>query len=326
MIQRIEPRYPCVGIELMYCPINNDCIENLGSEIYSAIGHDMSFSGLSFDVVHSLDVGEKLHILISNQFKPPERLTAEIRWCKELENGHFRIGVSIISSEGVKLDGEHCADDLINVDNSAGPSEATLICPSCMEISTFNLVDNQEGSWDKGIMPLYNCSRCNTTRSIPSILEYNRHLRTNQLKSKTIVFNLNQQSRSPETLTRILYVEDESDIRTISKMALEMVGGYTVEVCHSGKQALEKAAEFNPDLFLLDVMMPELTGPQTLTELRKQQQFANTPAVFMTAKVQTHEVWEYQASNVLGVIPKPFDPMSLSEEILELWKGTYVLT
>ena len=321
MIQRIESRYPCVGIELMFSPIIDDCIENLGSEIYSAIGHDMSFSGLSFDVVHSMDIGEKIYILIKNQFQPPERLTAEVRWCKKLENGHFRIGVSIISSDGINLDETQYDNKLINIDNESGPSEARLICPSCMEMTTFNLVNNQDGNWVKGIMPLYNCSRCNTTRSIPNILEYNRHVKSHQLKSKTIVFESNQQLRSASQLTRILYVEDEPDIRTVSKMALEMVGGYTVEVCHSGKEALKKVERFNPDLFLLDVMMPDLTGPQTLTELRKQPQFANTPAIFMTAKVQTHEILEYDSPNVLGVIPKPFDPMVLSAELLELWKG-----
>ena len=102
-------------------------------------------------------------------------------------------------------------------------------------------------------------------------------------------------------------------------MALEMVGGYTVEVCASGIEALERAAEFKPDLFILDVMMPKLTGPQTLEKLRLQEQFAKTPAIFMTAKVQTHEIGEYNALYVLGVIPKPFDPMALSTEVSSLW-------
>jgi two-component system OmpR family response regulator len=319
MAQRLEQRFPCVGIELMFSPVRNQCIENLGAQIYSAIGHDMSFSGLSFDVVHPMNISDQLHILVSNQFQPTERLLTEVCWCKTLENGHYRIGVRIMASEGLAPTGE-IIDENISVSDSIGPSEAKLVCPSCTKVATFNFVKNQEGDWGKGIMPLYQCDYCSTTRSIPNILEYNRRLRVSELKSCKTVFKQDPTDIKSDTiLKRILYVEDEPDIQTVAQMALEMVGGYTVKVCSSGKEVLAKAPDFKPDLLLFDVMMPDLSGPQLLAQLRLQPQFATTPAIFMTAKVQTHEISEYKAPYVLGVIPKPFDPMTLSSEIASLF-------
>jgi len=323
MSKRQEERYPCVGIELMFSPVRDECVEDLGSEIYSAIAHDMSFSGLSFDVTKPLDNGHKLYILVSNQFQPAERLTAEVRWCKSLENGNYRIGVSILESAGIEFDENNRVDDLISATDRLAPSEARLVCPSCTEEATFTFVENQPGDWEEGIMPLYRCSFCSTTRSIPNILEFNRRFRISELKSNKTVFVVNTpESKDYGELKRILYLEDEPDIQTVAQMALEMVGGYSVMVCSSGKEALANAVDFKPDLFLLDVMVPELTGPQTLEQLRLQKQFKSTPAIFMTAKVQTHEVGEYEADFVLGVIPKPFDPMALSAEISSLWYGS----
>ena len=323
MSNRKEDRFPCVGIELMYSPVRGDYVEDLGSEIYAAIGHDMSFSGLSFDVSEELNIDDEIYVLVNNQFQPPERLTAKVCWCKTLDNGQFRIGVTVMASGGVNLATENYADDYINsVDNSGGLSEATLVCPSCTKVSTFEFVENQEGDWGKGIMPLYQCNHCQTTRTIPNILEHNRRLRVTEVKSRKTVFEPSPDQQQPSTvLQRILYVEDEPDIRTISQMALEMVGGFTVEVCSSGKEALEKIEAFKPDLLLLDVMMPDLTGPQTLEKIRDIKLFSQIPAVFMTAKVQTHEISTYKTPHVLGVIPKPFDPMSLASELQELWNS-----
>jgi len=72
-----------------------------------------------------------------------------------------------------------------------------------------------------------------------------------------------------EALQKILYVEDETDIQKVAKLALETVGGYEVLICGSGAEALEKAAGFEPDILLLDVMMPGMDGPDTLLALWK---------------------------------------------------------
>jgi two-component system OmpR family response regulator len=84
---------------------------------------------------------------------------------------------------------------------------------------------------------------------------------------------------------------------------------------------LAKAAEFAPELILLDVMMPGMDGPSTLRELRKRPETAGIPVIFMTAKVQNQEVDRYKAMGAIGTIAKPFDPMTLSADILMIWKN-----
>lgn len=121
-------------------------------------------------------------------------------------------------------------------------------------------------------------------------------------------------------LERVLYVEDDADIRTIAEMALEIVGGLNLSVCSSGVEALQAADSFKPDLLLLDVMMPGMDGPTTLASLRKLPQTACTPVIFMTAKVQATELAYYKSLGALGVIAKPFDPMNLALQVCTLWE------
>lgn len=123
-----------------------------------------------------------------------------------------------------------------------------------------------------------------------------------------------------DTLNRILYVEDDADIREIVRVSLEMVGDYDVAACESCGDALDVVDEFNPDLLLLDVMMPELDGPATLRKLRQRESAANAPAVFITAKVQAGDMAHYERLGVVDVIVKPFDPMVLSERIGQIWQ------
>jgi CheY-like chemotaxis protein len=123
-----------------------------------------------------------------------------------------------------------------------------------------------------------------------------------------------------QPLEKILYVEDEPDIQMVAQMALEAVGGFTVQVCSSGTEALRKVQAFGPQLIILDVMMPGMDGPTTLGELRKLPCCAATPIVFMTAKVQPAEVARFRSLGAIDVISKPFDPMTLAETIRELWK------
>jgi CheY-like chemotaxis protein len=121
-------------------------------------------------------------------------------------------------------------------------------------------------------------------------------------------------------LKRILYVEDEPDIQAVAKLALESVGGFTVKICGSGSEALKEAPGFTPDLILLDVMMPGMDGPTTFKALREIPQMAATPVIFMTAKVQPHEVAHYKELGAIDVISKPFDPMTLSTTINDIWR------
>ena len=120
-------------------------------------------------------------------------------------------------------------------------------------------------------------------------------------------------------LSRILYAEDEDDIREIALMAMESIGGFTVEACVSGKDLLEKAVTFRPDLILLDVMMPVMDGPATLSHIRNIRELSNVPVAFMTAKVQPQEVENLKALGAIDVIAKPFDPMTLADQIRDVW-------
>jgi CheY-like chemotaxis protein len=122
-------------------------------------------------------------------------------------------------------------------------------------------------------------------------------------------------------LERILYVEDEPDIRTVALTVLESLGNFTVTACSSGREAIEAAPTARADLILLDVMMPGMDGPTTLAALRALPQTADTPVIFMTAKVQPAEVRHLRSLGALDVIAKPFDPMTLCDEISRLWQA-----
>ena len=120
------------------------------------------------------------------------------------------------------------------------------------------------------------------------------------------------------TIQRILLVDDDPDIRRIAALALRYVGGFEVIDVSSGPEALEAAASRAPDVILLDVMMPGMDGPRTLAALRESQDTASIPVIFMTAKVQRNEVDRYRALGALGTIAKPFDPMTLHQELHDL--------
>ncbi|HYX25035.1 MAG TPA: response regulator [Thermoanaerobaculia bacterium] len=122
-------------------------------------------------------------------------------------------------------------------------------------------------------------------------------------------------------LQRILFVEDDPDIQVVATMALEALGGFHVLACASGAEALSRFGDFAPDLVLLDVMMPGMDGPATLTALRRLPGAAATPVVFMTARVQAHEVALYREMGAAEVIAKPFDPMTLSANVREIWSS-----
>ncbi len=121
-------------------------------------------------------------------------------------------------------------------------------------------------------------------------------------------------------LSRILLVEDDPDIQAVARLALEAVGGFTVEICSSGSEAINNAPLLSPDLIILDAMMPNMDGIATFKELKKLPQIANTPVIFMTAKVQMHEVLEYKKQGAVDVIPKPFNPMTLAQVVREIWE------
>lgn len=120
---------------------------------------------------------------------------------------------------------------------------------------------------------------------------------------------------SAANIKQVLLVDDDLNIRTLAQMGLEGLTDWKVELAASGAEAIDKANEIKPDLIILDVMMPGMDGPTTLSELRKVDSLNSIPVIFMTAKAQTHELELYQKMGAKGIITKPFDPMTLPDDI-----------
>ena len=121
-------------------------------------------------------------------------------------------------------------------------------------------------------------------------------------------------------LQRVMCVEDDPDIRMILEFSLTALGGYEVCLCAGGQAALVQAPLFMPDLVLLDVMMPDMSGPETLLALRQQPGMKGVPVVFITAKAMPDEVEALLQHGATGVIVKPFDPVTLPQDIRIYWE------
>ncbi len=120
-------------------------------------------------------------------------------------------------------------------------------------------------------------------------------------------------------LRKILLVEDDPDIQDVTTVLLAHVENFEVRACGTAAEALETAKSFDPDLILLDVMMPGLDGQGAFAAFRQMPATRSTPVIFMTARVQPREIMEYRELGSLGVIPKPFDPDTLARTIQGMW-------
>ena len=122
-------------------------------------------------------------------------------------------------------------------------------------------------------------------------------------------------------MIKILDVDDEADIRAITKLALESIGGFNVTSCASGTEAIATVADVAPELIVMDVMMPEMDGPTTFRALQNIPDANQIPVIFMTAKTQKDEIESLMALGAIGVIAKPFDPVQLSKEVERIWSA-----
>jgi two-component system OmpR family response regulator len=120
-------------------------------------------------------------------------------------------------------------------------------------------------------------------------------------------------------LEKVLYVEDEADIRAVAEIALAQLGGLEVQTCTNGLEAPDAVKRFLPDLVLLDVMMPGMDGVATLAALRADPAVPRVPVAFMTARTLPDEIANYLRLGAIGVIGKPFDPLKLAGEVRALW-------
>ena len=123
-------------------------------------------------------------------------------------------------------------------------------------------------------------------------------------------------------LDRVLVVDDDPDVAAVMSMALTRLMGATVHVCTASRDALESARSFRPHLVLLDVMMPEMDGPAILKALRADESTASVPVIFVSAGADGHDAPRYRELGAAGVIPKPFDPVTLPLAIREICRGS----
>jgi two-component system OmpR family response regulator len=121
-------------------------------------------------------------------------------------------------------------------------------------------------------------------------------------------------------LNRVCYVEDDEDIRRIVRMSLEKIGKMTVEVVADPLTAIEAITSFQPDLVMLDWMMPGLDGPSLFRQMKLRPETSSFPVVFITAKASPAELAELMGLGAAGAISKPFSPKDLPGQLREIWK------
>jgi two-component system alkaline phosphatase synthesis response regulator PhoP len=115
----------------------------------------------------------------------------------------------------------------------------------------------------------------------------------------------------------VLVIDDDRDIREVAKTSLELVGGFMVILADSGKSGVDLAQQARPDAIILDLMMPDLDGQQTLVQLKQLPETASIPVIMLTAKVQASKK-ELVSKGAAGVLVKPFDPMQLPDQVCEI--------
>ncbi len=112
----------------------------------------------------------------------------------------------------------------------------------------------------------------------------------------------------------ILAVEDEEHIRNILKYNLEL-DGFEVYVAENGREGLELACQKTPDVILLDWMLPEMTGLEVLSELKKDEQTKDIPVFMLTAKAMAGDMDQALREGANDYITKPFDSAKLGQII-----------
>ncbi len=113
----------------------------------------------------------------------------------------------------------------------------------------------------------------------------------------------------------ILLVDDEDDIREVAALSLQAVGGWRVSSAGDGASAIAMARAERPDAILLDVMMPALDGPTTFARLQDDPRTRDIPVILLTAKTQAADRLRFAELDIAGMLSKPFDPMTLTDEI-----------
>lgn len=117
---------------------------------------------------------------------------------------------------------------------------------------------------------------------------------------------------------KILAVDDEKNIIRLIEVNLTRQG-YEVVTASDGRQALEKVAREQPDMIVLDVMMPYLDGFEVLTELKKHPDTRDIPVIMLTAKAQDADVFNGYKRGADCYLTKPFNPSELNQFIKRIF-------
>ena len=122
-------------------------------------------------------------------------------------------------------------------------------------------------------------------------------------------------------MEKILIAEDERDIRDLICFTLQFAG-YQVIAASNGEEALDKALSELPDLILMDVRMPRMTGYEACKRMKSEESLANIPVVFLSAKGQDAEVKAGLEAGAMEYIIKPFSPDQLTERVKDILNQT----
>lgn len=117
-----------------------------------------------------------------------------------------------------------------------------------------------------------------------------------------------------DTLPKVMIVDDDRNTTSLLKTLLEM-DGFEVMVIPRGLEAIPKADEFNPDVFLVDYHLNDISGIELIHKLRSSPRFVNTPIVMASGRDVGKEA---QAAGANMFLVKPYDPGLLSEQLLNL--------
>ncbi len=116
----------------------------------------------------------------------------------------------------------------------------------------------------------------------------------------------------------ILIVDDEEDVRALIQLGLEMQAGWKVLNSNSGKEAIKIAATEQPDVILLDLMMPDMDGKTTLQQLKNNPQTQKIPVILMTAKSKSAVEESFANLDLAAIFTKPLRPLNLAQQISEV--------
>ena len=114
---------------------------------------------------------------------------------------------------------------------------------------------------------------------------------------------------------RLLLIDDDPDIQSIAEIGLSMVTDWSLMLASSGTEGLAIALKNPLDAIILDVMMPDMDGLETLRRLRENSATQDIPVIFLTAKVQASDRKVLYSAGANGMISKPFDPLTLPGQI-----------